>query len=108
MPDDMTAKKPMAGGNDAEENKLWAVIGYFGLLCLIPLLAKKDSAFAQYHAKQGLVLTIVAFVLGFIPFVNLLAWIVTLILFIIGIMNALNGKMAPLPVIGQYADKINI
>jgi uncharacterized membrane protein len=33
-----------------------AVLSYIGILCLIPLLMKKTSKFAQEHAKQGFVL----------------------------------------------------
>ncbi len=39
---------------DIASNKGMAVLGYIGPLCFIPLLAKKDSPFAQFHAKQGL------------------------------------------------------
>ena len=45
-----------------DENKVIAAIGYFGILCLLPLILKKDSPFAQFHGKQGLVL-LIAFVL---------------------------------------------
>ncbi len=50
--------EPTVDQKDVEENKIMAVIAYFGILCLIPLLAKKDSPYAQFHAKQGLVLFI--------------------------------------------------
>ena len=105
----------MAEGSDVEKNKAIAAIGYIGILFLIPLLAAKDSPFAQYHAKQGLVLFIFEVIIGVvmvIPFigwvVGIVGWILGLILFIMGLINALNGEKKPLPVIGQYAEKINI
>lgn len=114
MADEM--KKTVSGGSsDAEENKLIAAIGYLGILCLIPLLGKKDSPFAQFHGKQGLVLFLSGIVLGFVAWVPILGWIVGMvgglaifIFFIMGVMNALGGKMEKLPIIGQYADKINL
>ena len=113
MVDDM--KKPVSGGSsDAEENKLIAAIGYLGILCLIPLLGKKDSPFAQFHGKQGLVLFIAYICLAVVGWIPILGWLVAFVagialfvLFVIGVMNALGGKMEKLPVIGQYADKIN-
>ncbi len=104
---------------EVEEGIIWAVIGYIGILFLVPLLAKKDNKFALYHAKQGLVLFIaaiiiwvIAFVLMFIPFIgwviDTLLWIVVLVLFIIGIVNAATGKYKPLPVIGGIAEKWKI
>jgi len=52
----MPEETPVVTGNqkDIEENKVLAIISYFWLLCLIPLLAKKDSPFAQFHAIRGL------------------------------------------------------
>ena len=52
------APAPSGSSKDVEENKAMAAIGYLGILFLIPLLANKDSPFAQYHAKQGMVLPI--------------------------------------------------
>lgn len=107
----MAPKPPMNDQEDINQNKLWALLGYIGILCLIPLLAKKDSKFAQYHAKQGLVLFLISLI-GAIPVVG---WIITpllaLVLFIvslIGIINVLQGKYWKLPVLGDYAEKINI
>lgn len=112
MKGEMTmANTPVAGGNDVEDNKLWAVLGYIGILFLIPLLAKKDSPFAQYHAKQGMVLFLAGFVASFIIWVPLIGWALGIglfVLWVMGLMNALQGKMAPVPVIGQYAEKFNI
>lgn len=108
--------KSQGGSKDAEENKAIAAIGYLGILFLIPLLAKKDSPYAQFHGKQGMVLCIawaILVMLGWIPF---LGWfiivpiggLILFILFIIGLINALSGKMAPLPIIGGLAEKFKI
>ena len=49
-----TTNKPQAKSNDTSNDTLMGVLAYIGILCLIPLLAAKDSEFAQFHAKQGL------------------------------------------------------
>ena len=100
---------------DIQENKVVAALGYIGVLCLIPLLAKKDSKYAQFHGKQGLILFIVeiiAFVIGIIP---ILGWLIgfifiicCIILSIIGIIKSLSGEYWKMPVLGQYAEKINL
>ena len=92
---------------DVQDNKLWALLGYLGILCLIPLLAKKDSKFAQFHAKQGLILLIGEFFV-WVPFFGWLLGLFILILWIMGIINVLSGKMKPLPVVGDLAAKINL
>lgn len=100
---------------DVEENKLIAAIGYIGILCIIPLLGKKDSEFAQFHGKQGLVLVIgwvINFLIGIVP---VLGWILSfigtialLILSILGIIKALAGEKWEMPYLAEYAKKINL
>ena len=101
--------------NDAQANKWYGVLAYLSILCLIPLFAAKTSPFAQFHAKQGLVLLLADIVLRVIdmvlPFdmvglVTMLAGIAIFILAIIGIVNAWQGKMWSMPVVGDIAKKI--
>ena len=100
---------------DVADNKLIACLSYIGILCLIPLLAKKDSKFAQEHAKQGLVLLIafvVLFVVGIIP---ILGWIIAffgdlilLIVALVAFIKCLMGEFWEIPVLGAYRNKFNI
>lgn len=110
-------KKPAAKSGDSND-KLMGVLAYLGILVLVPLLAAKDSKFAQYHAKQGITLLAAEIVLvvlqwvviflgavtggfGFILFpIISLAGLGLLVLSIIGIINAVNGEEKPLPLIG--------
>lgn len=113
---DLAKEAPKGESKDVEENKVWAAIGYLGILFLIPLLAKKDSPYAQYHAKQGLALFIAGLIVGVASALPLIGWfliapiggILLLILFIIGLINALGGKTQPLPVIGKMAEGLKI
>jgi uncharacterized membrane protein len=93
--------------NDIDQNKVFAVLSYFWILFLIPILAKKDSAFAMYHAKQGLVFFIYSTISGFVIWVPVIGWILGvfgLILFIMGIINSASGKTQPLPLIGKIGE----
>jgi uncharacterized membrane protein len=97
------------------KNTTMAAIAY--ILFFVPLLTdSKDDPFVKFHVKQGLLLLILSVVvtifnsiIGRIPFIG---WLVAMVLgfgvfvlWVIGIMNALNGKQEPLPVIGKYADE---
>lgn len=100
---------------DIDENKLVAAIGYLGILCLIPLLGKKDSAFCQFHGKQGLAIFIVWLILwvcNIVPFLGQLIWmlgsLVLLALIILGMVHALNGEEWELPILGKYAKQIKL
>lgn len=105
--------------HDIDNNRVVAAIGYLFILCLLPLLGKKESKFAQFHGKQGLALTIAAvvlwvanFVLAFIPILGWLimfvAWVSLLVLAILGIVNALGGKYWEMPFLGKYAKEIKL
>ncbi len=108
----------MENKNPVEEGKSIAWLSYLGILVIIPILLQKDNPYTKFHIKQGLVLliasivwSIVSFFFGFIPIVgliiSLLGWIFLMILSIIGIINAIQGKEAELPLIGKYGEKIN-
>lgn len=101
---------------DIEDNKAMAILAYIGWLVLIPIFGAKSSAYARYHSNQGLILAIVETViavvfglLGLIPYVGVIfsicSWLLELCcfaLFIIGLVNAINGKAKELPIIGGY------
>jgi uncharacterized membrane protein len=107
--EEIPKKQPTKG---AGQKDLTAILSYLGILFLVPLLACKDNPFAQFHAKQGLVLFIAevaTMFIGWIPFlgwfVGMVAWFIWVILSIIGIVNVLGGKQVPLPIIGKFARK---
>ncbi len=111
-------QKPMPQGGmdkDVEENKLIAAISYISVLCLVGLLGKKDSPYVQYHAKQGFVLFIAAIAFMVVGIVPILGWfigffgsIAVLVLSIMGIINAIGGKKVELPLVGEWAKKVNL
>ena len=97
-----------ADPNDAEKNKGMAILAY--ILFFIPMLTEaKDSKFAMFHANQSLVLLIAGFVGIFVSgIIPILGWfllgpvvsVLWIVFLIIGIINAANGKMKELPLIG--------
>ncbi|GAA6395641.1 hypothetical protein I4300191C4_02980 [Solibaculum mannosilyticum] len=95
-------------------SKLFSVLSYFGFLWVIGLVAAPQDSYVRFHVNQGLVLFLLEivisaarFILGFIPIIRWftglltgLLGIFTLVLFIMGVVNAAQGKMKPLPIIG--------
>ncbi len=99
-----------AGSNDVEENKAISYLSYLGLLFLVPMLAKKESKFAQFHAKQGLVLTIGWFLGSFLYVafgLGALVHLAILVFSIMGLVNVSKGEMKEMPIIGGIAKKFN-
>ncbi|MFH0857509.1 MAG: DUF4870 domain-containing protein [Candidatus Magasanikbacteria bacterium] len=110
----MTEQQSPQNGDpkDAEKNRGMAVVAY--ILFFIPLLTDaKDSPFVKFHVKQSLVLLIfgiggwvissflMIILIGFVLY--FFVSIAVLVLFIMGIINALNGEMKELPYIGHFA-----
>jgi uncharacterized membrane protein len=103
---------------DAQAGKTMSVLAY--ILFFIPLLtgAHKTSPFVKYHTNQGTVLFIFAVAYSIAYNIvssillaiswrlwmigSILGWVslVFFILCVVGIINAVNGRMKPLPVIG--------
>ena len=97
------------------EEKIFSAIGYLGILCLIPLLLKRESKFCQLHGKQGLVFLIACVILGAVSWIPILGrlvgvvgGVILFILGLLGIINALIGNYWKMPVLGDYAEKLKI
>ena len=102
-----TTPEPTGDQKDIEDNKIFAVLAYIGILVLVPFLARKESKFAMFHAKQGLVLLIgwvIGWLLSFV-FIGFILDIVLIVFSIWGIVNAATGKYAKLPLVGDLAEK---
>ena len=105
---------------DIEQNKAMGILAYLGPLVFIPMFAAKGSKFARFHANQGLTLFIacgawsivysilnwiilaISWRLYFISSIIGLCSLVFLVLAVLGIVNAANGRAKELPVIGKF------
>jgi uncharacterized membrane protein len=116
-----------------ENEKICAILSYLliGVIWYFADEKMKKSEFARYHAKQGLVLLIAAIVYsiilsiivqiiitplyftgGIVSIFSLIGLFqllgyVPLIWAVIGIINAANGNMKELPLIGKFAKKFS-
>lgn len=114
----MEENKPMEKKPEMGNNKICAVLSYLiiGLIWYAVDDNMKKDAFVKYHVKQGLVLLIASFVIQFVGWIiPVIGWflivplghLLTLILAIIGIANAANHQTKELPIIGQFAKKLD-
>jgi uncharacterized membrane protein len=116
---------PVGGSAPSSDRTLMIVLAYFGILCLIPLLTKKDDPEVQWHAKNGLafvvfdiVLWIALFIVGIflrhIPVagcgimtaLNCIVGIGILVIHVMAIIKGVNGQRFRLPVVSDFADKM--
>lgn len=114
-------QQPVNNVTDTSNDTAMGVLAYLGPLVLVPILAAPKSAFARFHANQGLVLIIteIAYSVALEIVVSILriiswnlgslvrtilgfGWLAFLALVITGIINAVQGSMKELPIIGGF------
>lgn len=98
-------KKNASMDADINVNKAVAALSYAWILCLVPLLGKRKSKFAQFHAKQGFILFLISFVSWF-PFFGQLFFLALTVVCVMGIIKALNGEWWKVPFIYEWSKKI--
>jgi len=99
-------EKTTTTSNDVEKNKTNAALSYLWILCFLPL-NKKRSKFAQFHAKQGLILFLLSFA-TIVPMFGMLLGVVIIIISVMGIIKALNGEWWKIPIVYEWSKKINL
>ena len=106
---------PALGGfsrEDVIDGKMYAVLAYLSIFCIVPLIIKKNNVFVLSHGRQGLVLFVaeVAALVISIAF----PWAFRPLLFILfgfsfwGMVAAIRGQFVELPFIARIAEKITI
>lgn len=111
---------------EKEDGKLLAILSYLWILGVVFYFVEKNNQFVRYHAKQATNLLIIEVIVGiavgiisgvfsvlyentdiiiftiFSSLISLAVSGVSLVLMILGIMNAANGKAKELPVVGKF------
>lgn len=103
---------PVSTAGDVTTEKGLAILSY--IIPIIPYLMKPKTEFGKFHALQGLNVWILGiiyslainiadnFLPGFIGAILSLGSIFFTVMYIMGIVQACQGKMEELPVIGQF------
>ena len=115
----MVKKKVTKKEND--DKKLFAFLATFLSIVgfLIALIAKKDNKYVMFYAKQSLVIFIAAIIGAainmIIKWIPIFGWIVTtainisiLVLWILSWVFSLSGEEKKIPLVSEYAEKINV
>ena len=92
------------------KNVPMGVLAYIGTLVIISYLVDKDDSFVKFHIKQGLVLLVIEVIVWFLGMGLWMLWpllylinLATIVLAIIGIINAVKGREKELPLVGSFA-----
>lgn len=96
----------------ADDEKFFAALAYFGPLFVITLVVKPKSDFCKFHARQSMVLFLIfilfLMVLFAVPWFGSLMTFVLFAIYVIAIYRAYKGDLWNIPVISNFAGKMNI
>jgi uncharacterized membrane protein len=97
--------------NQTTSDKAIAIIAYitiFGLIIAFILNQDKKDPFGSFHIRQALGIFISGIALSVVAMVPVIGWVAAvigslliLVLWIMGLINAINGNMKPVPVLGE-------
>ena len=82
----------------------------FGFITgIVFLVVEKESRFVKFHAMQStitsLILFVILLIIGWVPILGTLVWILSLILWVVLMIKALQGKRYSLPIVGRMAEE---
>ncbi len=92
-----------------DENVAGLLCYLFGFITgIIFLVVEKESSFVKFHAKQSTItflgLFVIMLLFGWIPVISSLILIFSLILWLVLMIKALQGKRYLLPIVGRMAE----
>ena len=97
---------------DILDGKMYALLAYLSIFCIVPLILKRNNAFVLSHGRQGLVLFVAE--AGTLVISIVCPWAFRPFLFILfgfsflGMVMAIRGQFVELPIIARIAEKITI
>lgn len=97
---------------DVLDGKMYALLAYLSIFCIVPLILKKKNTFVLDHGRQGLVLFVAEVATLVISIV--LPWAFRPFLFVLfgfsfwGMVTAIRGQYVELPFIARIAESITI
>ena len=93
------------------QGKNIAIISYLtviGLIIAFVLNNEKKEAFSKFHIRQSLGLVLTSLAISVVNIIPILGWIVSLIgffvllyMWIVGLLNAINGREKVVPILGD-------
>lgn len=104
----MESQESITGNTEDKSVGIIAYLTVIGLVAAFIMNKDKGNEFATYHIKQSLGLCLFGFAIFIVGLIPILGWIVSflgslflLVLWVMGLINAVNGKEKPVPVIGS-------
>lgn len=106
-----TPPPPTFDPKDVERHKFVAALSYLGILVFVPLLLKRDSAFARMHSAQGVLLLVTWMIALFFIWIPLVGWLIGVALVLtqlFALISCLQGRFWEAPIVGVHRKKLQL
>ena len=87
--------------SDGKNVAIIAHITLIGWIIAIVMNSSNKTELGSFYIRQMLGIILLAIVLGFIPIINLFAWILPLIMWIMSLVGSLSGEKKPVFLLGE-------
>ncbi len=88
-----------------ESGKTVAIVAHLTIIGWIIALIMNSSnktELGSFYIRQTLGIGLLGIILGIIPIINFIAWILPLTLWIVSLVGAINGNKKPVFLVGEY------
>lgn len=111
----VTAPAPVPTEVVSTEDKTVAILSYLtiiGFIIALIMHGQKKTQLGSYHLRQTLGFVITGFAMGIVGVIPILGWLIVLVgmpvlfvFWIMGLVSAIQGKLKPVPLIGEHFQK---
>jgi uncharacterized membrane protein len=86
---------------DGKTKAIVAHITWIGWVIALVLNSSEKDEITSFYIRQLLGLYLFSIVISFIPVINVLGWIITLVFWVISLVGAINGEQKEIPWVGK-------
>ncbi|MDU8886765.1 DUF883 domain-containing protein [Yeosuana sp. MJ-SS3] len=91
--------------SDGKNIAIIAHITIIGWIIAFVMNTNNKTEFGSFYVRQTLGIFILAFIVSFIPLINVIGWILVLILWVMSLIGAIGGNTKPIFLLGkQFQD----
>jgi uncharacterized membrane protein len=86
---------------DGKTKAIVAHITWIGWVIALVLNSSEKDEITSFYIRQLIGLYLFSIVISFIPVINVLGWIITLVFWVISLVGAINGEQKEIPWVGK-------
>lgn len=113
----MESNQPVASAPKSSEDKTVAIVAYLSLIGFVVALIihnqpGKKTNLGAFHLRQGLGIMLCSICMSIIMIIPFIGWVVgcvgyiiVLVMWVMGLISAVNGEMKPAPIMGASFQK---